>query len=212
MKTVIIADDHPITLSGIKLYVEDLGFKVIKTCVNGNDAFGCIQSLEPDIVISDINMPGMNGLELLEKVRLENKGVKFILYTMYHEKALLDRAKSLRVNGYLLKDFALEDLAVCLQKVFDYEFWFSPKLEETIVINKHDTNVKKILSLTASERKILELVADDKSSREIGELLFISEKTVEKHRSNIIKKLELPNEKNILQRFAAQNASLKNLS
>lgn len=205
MKTIIIADDHPITLSGIKVYIENLGYLVLDTFQNGIDAYNGILKLNPDFVILDLNMPGMNGLEVLEKVRKENEEVKIILYTMYHEKSFLTKAKELGVNGYLLKDFALEELSICLGKINDDEDWFSPKLEETLTINKHDTEKTKIMLLSPAERKILSLIGEDHNTKSISDLLFISEKTVEKHRSNIIKKLGLPNEKNVLVRFALQN-------
>lgn len=205
MKTIIIADDHPITLDGIKLYAENLKYKVLKTCKNGTDAYQEIINLNPDIVILDLNMPGMNGLEVLEKVRAKNTDVKIILYTMYHEKSFLLKAKKLGVNGYLLKDFAIEELSICLEKLSLGENWFSPKLDETLIIKKHDSEISKILLLTASERKILSLIGEDMDTKKIAEHLFISDKTVEKHRSNIIKKLNLPNERNVLMRFALQN-------
>ncbi len=205
MKTILIADDHPITLNGIKLYVEKLNYKVLKTCQNGIEAYQEIINLNPDIVILDLNMPGMNGLEVLEKIRETNKRVRIILYTMYHEKSFLLKAKNFGVDGYLLKDFAIEELSVCLEKLSLGENWFSPKLDETLIIKKHDSEISKILLLTASERKILSLIGEDMDTKKIAEHLFISDKTVEKHRSNIIKKLNLPNERNVLMRFALQN-------
>ncbi|WP_269227450.1 response regulator [Flavobacterium eburneipallidum] len=205
MKTIIIADDHPITLNGIQLYVENLGYNVLKVCPNGTDAYIGIKELNPDFVILDLNMPGMNGLEVLEKIREEDATTKIILYTMYQEKSFLTKAINLGVNGYLLKDFAIEELSVCLEKISAGENWFSPKLNETVVIKKYDSEMVKILSLSPAERKILSLIAQDHNSKTIAELLFISDKTVEKHRSNIIKKLGLPNERNVLQRFALQN-------
>lgn len=205
MQTIIIADDHPITLSGIRVYIENLGYHVLDTYQNGTDAYNGIMQLSPDFVILDLNMPGMNGLEVLEKVRAVNNDVKIILYTMYHEKSFLTKAKELGVNGYLLKDFALEELVICLEKINKDENWFSTKLDETLTINKHDTEMTKIMSLTPAERKILSLIGEDHNTKSISDLLFISEKTVEKHRSNIIKKLGLPNEKNVLIRFALQN-------
>jgi DNA-binding NarL/FixJ family response regulator len=205
MKTIIIADDHPITLNGIQLYVENLGFTVLALCNNGIDAFHKVEALQPNFVILDLNMPGMNGLEVLEKIRKENDTIKVILYTMYHEKSFLNRAVSLGVNGYLLKDFAIEELSICLEKVEEGNNWFSSKLNDTLTIKKYDTESSKLLLLTAAERKILKLISEDNDTKCIADLLFISEKTVEKHRSNIIKKLGLPNERNVLQRFALQN-------
>lgn len=206
MKTIIIADDHPITLNGIKLFVENLGYKVVETHCDGLKALEAISINQPDIAILDVNMPGLNGFEILEKLKKTNISTKIIIYTMYHEKSFFEKAKSLKVNGYLLKDFALQELELCLTKIAKDEQWFSPKLQDTLLINKHDSVNEKLISLTASEKKILSFVAEDYSTKKIAELLFISEKTVETHRTNIINKLGLPkNERNVLLRFALQN-------
>lgn len=205
MKTIIIADDHPITLNGIKLYLENLNYNVVGAFPDGEKAFEAIVNLKPDFAILDLNMPFMNGLKVLEELKQINTATKIIIYTMYHENSFFERAKALEVNGYLLKDFALQELELCLEKIDQNEKWFSPKLEETLLINKHDSTAMKIISLTAAEKKILDLIAKDHSTKEIAGLLFISNKTVETHRSNIVKKLGLPNERNVLLRFALQN-------
>lgn len=208
MNTIIIADDHPITLQGMKSYIEDLGYYVIGTYSDGECLYNGILEKNPDIIISDLSMPKMNGLEVIEKLRKENNGVKIILYTMYHERSFLIKAKSLGVNGYILKDFALEELSQCLEKIKNNENWFSSRLEEVTTINKYDSEKTKIMSLTASEKKILSLISHEKNTKEIADLLFVSEKTIEKHRSNIITKLGLPNERNILMRFALNNKDI----
>jgi len=206
MKSILLADDHPMTLNGIQLFVENLGYHVVETHQDGLQAFQGIVKNTPDFAILDLNMPGMNGLEVLAKLRETNIVTKIIIYTMYREKSFFDRAKALNVNGYLLKDFAIEELECCLEKINANETWFSPKLMGTLLVNKHDGVSAKINSLTASEKKILSLIAEDHSTKTIAELLFISEKTVESHRTNIINKLGLPkNERNVLLRFALQN-------
>lgn len=199
---MIIADDHPMTLAGMKNFVETLGYHVIATYTDGLSAYEGVLKLTPAIVILDLNMPKMNGLEVLEKLREENNKIKIILYTMYHEKSFFTKAKDLGVNGYILKDFALDELSVCLKKISENENWFSSKLENTITIDKYDDEKTRILLLTSSEKKILSLIGEEYSSKEIADLLFVTEKTIEKHRSNIIHKLGLPNERNILMRFA----------
>jgi DNA-binding NarL/FixJ family response regulator len=102
-------------------------------------------------------------------------------------------------------------LSICLEKVSKGENWFSPKLDESLTTDKYDSEKSKLSNLTASEKKILMLIAEDHKTKAIAEMLFISEKTVEKHRSNIIKKLGLPNEQNVLQRFALQNNLLTDM-
>ncbi len=205
MKKIIIADDHPMTLNGIKTYLESLNYNVIGTFSNGEKAFEAVINLKPDFAILDLNMPEMNGLKVLEELKKTDTETKIIIYTMYQESSFFERAKALQVNGYLLKDFAMQELETCLEKIALNESWFSPKLEDTLLINKHDSTALKLITLTASEKKILELIAEDHSTKKIADLLFISTKTVETHRSNIIKKLGLPNERNVLLRFALQN-------
>jgi DNA-binding NarL/FixJ family response regulator len=211
MLTFIIADDHPITLAGMKSYIEKLGHTVLATYENGMYAYNNIISLKPDFAILDLSMPSMNGLEILEKVRLHNKTIKIIIYTMYHENSLFEKAKSLGVNGYILKDFAMQELNICIESLIRKQQWFSPKLNDTLTFKDSDENKKKLLILTPSERKIMSLIADEKNSKQIAELLFITEKTVENHRSHIIKKLQLPSSKNALLIWALEHkASILN--
>jgi DNA-binding NarL/FixJ family response regulator len=207
MRTVIIADDHPITLAGIKTFVEKLGYIVLSTYNNGTNAYNNIASLKPDIAILDLSMPGMNGLEVLEKVRKHNKTIKIIIYTMYTETTLFDKAVKLGVNGYILKEFAIEELETCLETLKFKKEWFSPRLNETLVFKETDTAQEKMLALSPAERKIVSLIAQEKNSKHIADMLFISEKTVENHRSNIIKKLQLPATKNALLIWALEHKS-----
>jgi DNA-binding NarL/FixJ family response regulator len=202
MYTVIIADDHPVTLEGMKVYIEKMGHMVLRTCQDGIEAYNQISALKPNIAILDLSMPGMNGLEVLEKIRAHNKSTKIIIYTMYTETTLFDKAVRLGVNGYVLKEFAMEELALCIESLTRSKEWFSPKLQETLVFKQSDNIHEQMLILTPAERKILSLVAQEKSSKQIAENLFISEKTVENHRTNIIKKLQLKNTKNSLLAWA----------
>lgn len=205
MKTIIIADDHPVTLNGMKTFLEQLGYIVMYTCDNGINAFNQINAFKPDYAILDLNMPGLNGLEVLEKIRQTNKTTKVIIYTMYNEKALFEKAVKLGVNGFLLKDFAIEEFELCLEALSHQKFWFSPKLEQTLSMSDQDNKQEKFLLLSPAERKIVSMIADEKSSKTIAEQLFISEKTVENHRSNIIKKLNLSTSKNSLLIWALEN-------
>ena len=208
MQTIIIADDHSMTLLGMQNYLENIGYKVIGSYLDGGTAYEKAKELKPDILILDINMPVLNGLEVLEKIKIESPEIKVIIYTMHNEKFIYEKAKSRGVNGYLLKEFALEEIAICLDKILEGKDWFSPRLVELTIEGKYEKEVENIALLTVSEKKILELIARDFNTKNIAASLFISEKTVENHRSNIIKKLQLPNENNILTKFIYQQKVL----
>ena len=208
METIIIADDHPMTLSGISKFVTSMGYKVLGEYTNGITAYNNMLTLKPDYCILDISMPGMTGLEVLEKIRSRNKTLKIILYTMYHDLALFEKAKSLDVNGYILKDFALEELKDCLEFLRYKKQWFTPRLSEALIHTSNDTEEEKFKSLSAAEKKIVSLIAKQTSSKEIAEQLFISEKTVEHHRSNVIKKLCIEGSKNGLLLWAVNHKHL----
>ena len=208
-ETVIIADDHPVTLNGIAQYVASLGYNVLRTYTNGIAALNNILALKPDYAILDASMPGKTGLEVIENVRSKNKTIKLILYTMYNDTALFEKAKTLEVNGYVLKNFALEELETCLAQLRYNKQWFSPRLQSSLVMKDGATANEKLQTLSASETKIIEMVALGNTSKYIAEHLFISEKTVENHRSNIIKKLGLAAGKNVLAIWAAQHVNRK---
>lgn len=195
---ILIADDHPFTLIGTKGFVESLGYKVEDICSNGITALNLINMHQPNIAILDINMPGLDGLEVLEKVfRLKLK-TKVILLTMHKEMTIFKRASQFEVSGYVLKENAQEELQLCLENVIKGDKYVSKNLENDLLIDNSLAIDGVFSKLTFTEKKILELIAQQKTSKQIAEMLFISEKTVEGHRTNIIQKLELPKEKNVL--------------
>lgn len=197
MPSILIADDHPFSLMGTKAFVESLGYHVTDSCSNGITALNLIKIHLPDIAILDVNMPGLNGLEVLQQIAALRLQTRVILLTMHREKSIFEKANRYGVYGYLLKEFAQNELQICLKEVQKGNQYVSPNLLSELV---HDqTHIKEGLEvLTFAERKILALIAEHKTSKQISDLLFISEKTVEGHRSNIINKLNLPKEKNSL--------------
>ena len=212
MNTFIIADDHPVTLMGMKSFIEAMGHIVLKTYDNGFQALNNILLLKPTYAILDLNMPGLNGLEVLEKIRAQNKTIKVIIYTMYQERNLYEKALLLGVNGYLLKDFVLTDMEMCLAELSQKNHWFSPKLMDNLTMKYTDQLNEKLLLLTPSERKIISLIAQSKKSKEIADMLYVSEKTIENHRSNIVKKMGLSGDKNSLIHWVLENKdSLHNI-
>lgn len=200
---ILIADDHPFTLIGTKGFVESLGYKVEDICSNGITAYNLINMHQPNIAILDINMPGMDGLEVLEKVYRQKLKTKVILLTMHKEMTVFKKANQFEVAGYILKENAQEELQLCLEAVKKGNQYISKNLENDLLIDNAEEN-DALSKLTFTEKKILELIAQQKTSKQIAEMLFISEKTVEGHRSNIIQKLELPKEKNVLLVWASK--------
>jgi DNA-binding NarL/FixJ family response regulator len=210
MANIIIADDHPFTLIGTKAFVESLGHNVIDLCNNGISAYNSIVSNRPGIAILDMSMPGMNGIELLEKLQQQRLFTKVVLLTMHKEVSIFTHAQKLGVRGYVLKEFATHELENCLIAIQKGDCWFSPELTRMLVMDNTATSKDdKISMLTFTEKKVLELIAKQHTSKEIGSLLFTSEKTVETHRRNIIQKLSLPQEKNALLLWAVNNFGTK---
>lgn len=205
MTKLIIADDHPLTLLGTETYLKNLGYQVAATYSNGIACLNGILTLQPEVAILDISMPGMSGLEILSLVRLRRLPVKIILQTMHKEVSVFYRAKENEVDGYILKEDAQNDLKLCLEKVKEGGKFLSPNLEGYFIIDKNPENAQMLEALTVKERKILELVKEYKSNREIAEFLFITEKTVEAHKRNISEKLKLPKGKNILLKWTLEN-------
>lgn len=195
-KSIIIADDHPLLLKGLSDFLIEKSYNFIGRANNGREAFNLINKLKPDIAILDIQMPYMSGIEIAKKCNSNNIKTKIVLITFHKEKELYEQAKDLNIFGYILKEFALEEIENCIQTVSEGNPYFSPKIKELLAKNTVDDDVLSLL--TPSEKKILKLIAKDKTNKEIASLLFISYRTVEKHRSNIITKLKLEQKTNSL--------------
>lgn len=200
----VIADDHPLSLLGTQVLIESLGYVVLEVCNDGEKAWNSIKRLKPDFVILDISMPKLNGLEISEKIRVHQLSTKIILLTSHKEKSVFDYAKELDVNAYLLKQYALEELKNCIKHLLTNDYYKSSRIKFDL---EEDVNYKKnkVLSqLSFIERKVFELIIEQKTTKEIANLLFLSEKTIEAHRSAIIRKLGIESERNALLKFAAQ--------
>lgn len=202
---LLIADDHPIVLQGICSFFVGKKHKVVCACNNGIEAWNGIRVLLPDVALLDHNMPGMSGMEIAEKIQRERLSTKVVLLTMHKEKVLLDKAKATGIQGYLLKDFALGEIEQCLNNIENGSSYYSNELTKHIVIGSEDQANSELEKLTLAEQKILKVIAGQKTSQEIADMMFISVKTVEKHRSNIIRKLGLPHTPNSIALWAAKN-------
>ncbi len=206
MANILISDDHPFTLMGTKAYIQALGHDICALCSNGITAYNMILHHQPDIALLDMSMPGLNGLEILEKLLSAPIRTKVILLTMHKEISVFNRAKALRVRGYVLKEFSTDVLDECIQAVLRGETWFSHQLTENLYLDTVPAEGDVLNKLTFAEKKIVELIGQQHTTKDIAGLLFIAEKTVENHRHNIMRKLGLPAEKNALLVWAVQNS------
>jgi DNA-binding NarL/FixJ family response regulator len=200
---VLVADDHPFTLQGTKSYIESIGYEVLDICSNGVSALNLIKLHSPDVAILDINMPGLDGLDVAKKVFNNKLKTKVILLTMHKEITIYKISKQHNIYGYILKEHACTELEKCLIAIKNGNRYVSEYLQDDL-IEDNQKKLTELTQLTLAERKIVTLIGEQKTSKQIAELLFLSEKTVERHRTNIIEKLGLPKEKNTLLKWAIQ--------
>jgi DNA-binding NarL/FixJ family response regulator len=201
--SIIIADDHPLLLKGLSDFLLEKGFNLLGSGKDGREAYNLIIQTKPDIAILDIQMPYMSGLEIAQKCKGLDIDTKIVLITLHKEKELYQKAQELNIFGYILKEFALEEIENCIKTVTGGVPFFSDKIKELIgVVLMEDSDLN---TLTPSEKKILKLIAQDKTNKEIASQLFISYRTVEKHRSNIITKLNIEPKTNSLLIWAKEH-------
>jgi DNA-binding NarL/FixJ family response regulator len=195
--TVFLADDHPIVRQGLRHLIEDESeFSVVGEAGDGIEAIQMIEKLKPDILIVDMMMPGLNGLEVLRQVKKISSRTRTIVLSMQSANAYVVEALNSGADGYVLKDTGPSELVSAIHAVTQGNRYLSEKLLERLEINGHradDAPLDTYQTLTTREREILQLTAEGKSSTEIGERLAISPRTVEVHRGNLMKKLALHN-------------------
>jgi DNA-binding NarL/FixJ family response regulator len=204
---IIIADDHPIFRQGLRAAIErQTDFRIVAEADNGETALALIAENEPDIAILDVDMPGKDGFETAAAVMQRNLATGIIFLTMHNAESLFNAALDLGVKGYVLKDSALPEITDCIRAVAGGRHYISPPLSTYLVSRASRTDELKrkspgVADLTPAERKILKLIAAEKTSRQIADELFISVRTVDRHRANISSKLGLHGS-NALVKFA----------
>jgi DNA-binding NarL/FixJ family response regulator len=201
--TIIIADDHPLVLKGLQDFLVEKEFNVLASAKNGKEALNLIRAHKPDIAILDIKMPFLTGLQIAEKCKADKLPTKIILITFEKDIKTYHAAKKLSIYGYVLKEFALEEIEHCIASVIKDSAYFSPEL---IAYLKVSNPPEKLKSLTEAEKKVLKLISESKTAKEIATELFISSRTVEKHKSHIRRKLVLSSKSEHLYLFAKENS------
>ncbi len=187
---IIIADDHPLFLKGLKdALAEESDFEVIDTASNGNLALEKIGQLLPDVVTLDLDMPLKNGIEVAKFVLKNHPTIKIIILSMHKVPDIVRAAMALGIHGFVFKDDATNDLVNAIRTVSDGGKYISADTQnEGIFLQKDE---KLLEELTKKEKEILKDIAQQKTTKQIAEAHFISLKTVENHRANICKKLNI---------------------
>jgi DNA-binding NarL/FixJ family response regulator len=209
---ILIADDHPIFRRGLRMVIEaDPMLKVIAEVGDGQSALARIGELQPDIAVLDIDMPPPDGLAVARWLREQRLPVEAIFLTMHNDEALFNAALDAGVKGFIVKDGAANEIVGCIKAVAGGQVFFGPALSGHLLTrrNRADALAKQSPSLndlTPSERRVLLLVAESRTNKEIAGKMFISVRTVEHHRSNICAKLGLTG-KNALLTFALTHKS-----
>ncbi len=208
---IVIADDHPIFLDGLRHIIESSDYKVAAEAKNGRDAVELIEKHKPRVAVLDIEMPYLDGLEILAAGRKKFDGTKIILLTAHKNEKIFNRAMDLGAYGYILKENASSELIDCIKAVLLGDYFVSPAISSLLISRNRKRNELEekhpgICNLSKVEKQVLKMIAESKSSREIGDELFVSSRTVEKHRENISRKLDIHGS-NALLKFALDNRS-----
>jgi two-component system, NarL family, response regulator NreC len=201
---ILIADDHGIIRAGLKLLLErDPGMEVVGEASDGREAVRLAAELQPDIVIVDIGMPLLNGIDATAQILRENPKVGAIILSMHADESYIMRALNAGAKGYLLKDSADDDLIRAVRTVAEGRPFFSPVIAQTLLedyvrlMREHRVTDSYEL-LTEREREVLQLLAEGKSNKEVATVLGLSPYTVESHRNNLMQKLNLHNTADIV--------------
>lgn len=193
---VLLIEDHTIVRQGLRRLLEEKGVEVVGEAEDGRKGLEAARKLEPDVVLMDISMPRLGGIEATRRIRKELSGTKVIILTIHLDENYIFKALDAGANAYLVKETASEDLYEAIAAVMRGETYFSPKIPQKVIksYNKMVKSGKKVdefSRLTNREREILQLIAEGFTSKQIGEMLYISDKTVENHRANIMGKLDI---------------------
>jgi DNA-binding NarL/FixJ family response regulator len=196
MIKILLADDHAIVCEGFRsLLKEEPGMEVIAEADNGRKAVELAKKMQPDLVVMDISMPDLNGIEATRRIMRDNPSAKIISLSMHNDKRYITEMLKAGARGYLLKKGAFQELVAAIRAVMNGRIYLSPDITGIVVEDylknfpEADSSTRSLL--TERELEILQLVAEGKSMKEIAFLLELSVKTVSNHRQNIMEKLKI---------------------
>ena len=196
---ILLADDHEVVRAGLRALLEEQsGWEVVAEAVDGRDAVEKATKLKPDVVVIDIAMPSLNGLEAVRQIVKTVPNAKVLVLTMYDSDPLIQQVLQAGARGYLLKSDAGRDLVSAIDALRRNKTFFTPKVSQMVLEGYLDKSPREkeaedepeSLRLTSRQREIVQLLAEGKSSKEVAAVLGLSVKTAETHRANIMRKLD----------------------
>ncbi len=194
---IMLVDNHRVMREGLRILIDsETDMKVIAEAGNGREALFISTKHRPDIILMDVMMPDMNGIEAARRIRSQFENVRILALSMYDDRHYVAEMLRAGASGYLLKDCAFRELSRAIRTVAEGKFYLSPSIsgmviDEYIKMLENDGGGETISTLTSREREILQLIAEGKSTRDIATSINVSMKTVETHRYNIMQKIDV---------------------
>ncbi len=208
MVRILVADDHPVLRHGVRSLLEQrTDWQICAETGDGREAVQLVKTLKPDLAVLDLLMPGLNGLEATRLIRREAPETEVLVFTMHTAEDLVQQVVSAGARGFLFKSDAPEDLITAVETVSRHAPYFTPRISATVIermAHSRNTVTGVASMLTSREREIVQLIAEGLRTRAIAQRLGISEKTVETHRSAVMKKLCLDSLADVV-RYAIRN-------
>lgn len=203
---IFIADDHPIVRQGLRQTIESNdGMKIVGEAGDGGEALEAVVQLKPAVVVLDIDLPTMDGFQIATQLRARNSESRIIFLTVHREEGFLKKALALGATGYVLKDSAVTDITSAVTAASQNLPFISPAMTAYLLKTRTSNSDSDLNSLTPAERRVLKLIAQYKTTKEIAEHLFVSPRTIESHRATIAQKLGLHGSHSLM-RYALQHA------
>lgn len=202
---ILIVDDHQLVIDGLKAFFENSEeFQVIGEANNGEEAINCAQILGPEVILMDIDMPVLSGIQATQEIKRNLPEIKILIISMHDEKSLIKKLMEMGVDGYLLKNSSRNEVFDAIETVLKDEKYFSEDVLISVKGEKNKLYEKDEDDLTEREIEIIKLISQGMTNKDIGEELNISHRTVDTHRTNLMKKLEVTNVAGLI-RYAYRN-------
>jgi len=202
---ILIADDHPIVRQGLRQTIDsDDRLEIVCEAGDGEETLAAGRKFQPQVIILDIDIPKMDGFQVMDALRKEKSGSKVIFLTVHREESFMRKALSLGGAAYVLKDSAVTDIIAAIHAVSEGLPYISPAMTAYLIKAQSAPTKDDLESLTPAERRVLRLIAQYKTTQEIAEMLFVSPRTIESHRATITQKLGLRGSHSLM-RYALQH-------